>query len=227
VDAATLVARRSKSDDDRLVARLAQGDQDAYCEVLDLYYSGMLHVAMGFVRSRSVAEEVVQETWLAVIKGISHFEGRSSFKTWLFRILVNRARTRGSREPRCVTFSCLDDDGAEPDRACEPEDAFRPAFSTVQMPHPDASALDGELREQVVAAINSLCGRQRQVLVLRDVEGWSPAEICDLLGISEANQRVLLHRARTKVRELLLPYLESRRFRRSSYASGQGQPSLV
>jgi RNA polymerase sigma-70 factor (ECF subfamily) len=227
VDAATLVATRSETDDDRLVARLAQGDEDAYCDVLDRYYPAMLHVAMGFVRSRSAAEEVVQDTWLAVIKGISQFEGRSSFKTWLFRILVNRARTRGSRDPRCVTFSCLDDDRDEPDRGCEPENVFRPAFSTARMPHPDASVLDGELREQVVAAINSLCGRQRQVLVLRDVEGWSPAEICDLLGISEANQRVLLHRARTKVRGLLLPYLEWRRSRRPSHGIGPEQPRHV
>jgi RNA polymerase sigma-70 factor (ECF subfamily) len=201
-----------------LVARLAQGDQDAYCDVLDRYCPAMLHVAMGFVRSRSVAEEVVQETWVAVIKGISHFEGRSSFKTWLFRILVNRARTRGSREPRCVTFSSLDSDATGSGHGFEPEDTCRPAFSPVRMPHPDASALDGELREQVVAAINRLCGRQRQVLVLRDVEGWSPAEICHVLGISEANQRVLLHRARARVRELLLPYLELRGLRRSSCA---------
>jgi RNA polymerase sigma-70 factor (ECF subfamily) len=211
VDTATLVGTGSETDDERLVARLAQGDQDAYGDVLDLYYPAMLHVAMGFVRSRSVAEEVVQETWLAVINGISHFEGRSSFKTWLFRILVNRARTRGSREPRCITFSCLNGGRAEPDHGSEPEDTCRPAFSPVRMPHPDESALDGELREQVVAAINRLCGRQRQVLVLRDVEGWPPAEICDVLGISEANQRVLLHRARARVRELLLPYLDSRR----------------
>jgi RNA polymerase sigma-70 factor (ECF subfamily) len=199
-----------------LVSRLVQGDQEAYSGVLDLYYPAMLHVAMGFVRSRSVAEEVVQDTWLAVIKGVSHFEGRSSFKTWLFRILVNRARTRGSRESRCATFSCLDDDRAEPGPGCEREDTCCPAFSPVRMPHPDTSALDGELREEVVAAINRLCGRQRQVLVLRDVEGWSPAEICDVLGIGEANQRVLLHRARTRVRELLLPYLDSRPIGRSA-----------
>jgi RNA polymerase sigma-70 factor, ECF subfamily len=214
VDAVVLVDTRSDTDDDRLVTRLVQGDQDAYSHVLDLYYPAMLHVAMGFVRSRSVAEEVVQDTWLAVIKGISHFERRSSFKTWLFRILVNRARTRGSREPRCVAFSCLDHNRADPGEGAEPEDTCRPAFSPVRMPHPDASTLEAELREEVVAAINRLCGRQRQVLVLRDVEGWSPSEICDVLGISEANQRVLLHRARARVRELLLPYLESGMFGR-------------
>jgi RNA polymerase sigma-70 factor (ECF subfamily) len=192
-----------------LVTRLVQGDEEAYSDVVDLYYSAMLHVAMGFVRSRSVAEEVVQETWLAVIAGISRFEGRSSFKTWLFRILVNRARTRGSRERRCVTFSCLDEDRAGTDHRSETEDVRNPVFSPARMDHPDASALDGELRDHVVAAINHLCGRQRQVLVLRDVEGWSPREICEVLGISEVNQRVLLHRARAKVREQLVPYLES------------------
>jgi RNA polymerase sigma-70 factor (ECF subfamily) len=218
MDTATLVGAQSDTDDDRLVARLAQMDEDAYCGVLDLYYSSMLHVAMGFVRSRSVAEEVVQETWLAVVNGISNFEGRSSFKTWLFRILVNRARTRGSREARCVTFSCLEGDKPESDHGSRPEDKGRPAFSPVRIPRPDALVLDAELRDRVVAAINRLCGRQRQVLVLRDVEGWSPAEICDVLGISEANQRVLLHRARARVRELLLPYFESGTVARASYA---------
>jgi RNA polymerase sigma-70 factor (ECF subfamily) len=187
-----------------LVGRLRAGDEEAYASVLDRYYSSMLHVALGFVSSRSVAEEVVQDTWLAVITGISRFQERCSFKTWLFRILVNRARSRGVREHRCVAFSTLAD---EPSEAWVPEDARGPCDAAPHVDQPGDAVLNAELAGVISSAINRLPGRQRQVLVLRDVEGWSATEVCDLLAVSEANQRVLLHRARTKIRSEVVPYL--------------------
>jgi RNA polymerase sigma-70 factor (ECF subfamily) len=190
-----------------LIARLRAGDEEAYASLIDRYYSSMLHVALGFVASRSTAEEVVQDTWLAVITGISRFEERCSFKTWLFRILVNRARSRGVREHRCVAFSSL---AAEPSAPCGPEDLPASVIGAAHVVQPDDDLLTSELGRVISSAIDRLPGRQRQVLVLRDVEGWSSAEVCDVLGMRETNQRVLLHRARTKIRADVLPYLTSR-----------------
>jgi RNA polymerase sigma-70 factor (ECF subfamily) len=187
-----------------LIKSLRAGDEEAYASLIDRYYSSMLHVALGFVASRSTAEEVVQDTWLAVITGISRFEERCSFKTWLFRILVNRARSRGVREHRCVAFSSL---AAEPSAPCGPEDLPASAIGAAHVVQPDDDLLTSELGRVISSAIDRLPGRQRQVLVLRDVEGWSSAEVCDVLGMRETNQRVLLHRARTKIRADVLPYL--------------------
>ena len=189
-----------------LIGRLRAGDEEAYASLIDRYYSSMLHVALGFVSSRPTAEEVVQDTWLAVITGISRFEERCSFKTWLFRILVNRARSRGVREHRCVTFTSL---AAEPSAGCVPEDLPAPAIGAAYVAPPDDDLLTSELGRMISSAIDRLPGRQRQVLVLRDVEGWGSAEVCDVLGVSESNQRVLLHRARTKIRADVLPYVTS------------------
>jgi RNA polymerase sigma-70 factor (ECF subfamily) len=194
-----------------LVARLRAGDEAAYGALIDRYYSAMIHVALGFVPSRPVAEDVVQDTWLAVVTGIGRFEERSSFKTWLFRILVNRARSRGVREHRCVAFSSLED--REPSRGCAPEDAPGALIGTFRMAQPDDAVLNDELALVISAAIDRLPGRQRQVLVLRDVEGWSAAEVCELLEVSEANQRVLLHRARAAIRTIVVPYLSGVRGR--------------
>jgi RNA polymerase sigma-70 factor (ECF subfamily) len=187
-----------------LVGRLRAGDEEAYASLIDRYYSSMLHVALGFVPSRSIAEEVVQDTWLAVITGITRFQERCSFKTWLFRILVNRARSRGVREHRCVAFSSLASEASE---AWAPEEARGSWNGAPHLDQPGDGLLNSELGRVISSAIDRLPGRQRQVLVLRDVEGWSAAEICDLLGVSEANQRVLLHRARTRIRALVAPYL--------------------
>ena len=176
----------------------------------------MQRVALSYVRTPAVAEEVVQETWCAVLTGLERFEGRAALKTWLFRILTNRAKTRGQREARTVPFSSLaaDDDGDGP--AVDP-DRFLPADHPQWPGHwasgparwsalPDERLLAGEVRTRIREAIDTLPERQQAVIVLRDVDGWPPEEVCQVLGVSEGNQRVLLHRARSKVREQLERY---------------------
>jgi RNA polymerase sigma-70 factor, ECF subfamily len=201
-----------------LVARLRAGDEAAYTTIVTMYYSAMLRLALMYVADRAVAEEVIQETWLSVLQGLDRFEGRSSLKTWIFHILVNRAKTRGQREGRSVPFSALggfETEDAEP--AVDPS-RFRPPGAP-QWPGgwatppqswqgmPEERALSGETREQIAEAIAMLPPSQQTVIRLRDVEGWSAEEVCGLLGISEINQRVLLHRARSKVRGALERYL--------------------
>ena len=177
----------------------------------------MLRVAMMYVSSRATAEEVAQETWLAVLEGIDRFEGRSSLKTWIFRILTNTAKTRGEREGRSVPFSSLagDDESDEPavdaDRFLGPDHRWSGHWaSTPRNPHdlPDEQLLSGEARERIAAAIEALPENHRAVITLRDVDGFDAAEACEILGISEANQRVLLHRARARVRAALEDYLD-------------------
>ena len=177
----------------------------------------MLRVAMMYISTRAVAEEVVQEAWLGVFAGLPRFEGRSSLKTWIFRILTNTAKTRGEREGRSVPFSSLagDEDDGEPAVAA---DRFLGAdhrwaghwASTPRSPRdqPEERLLAGEVRDRIAAAIAALPPNQRAVITLRDVDGFGADEACDILGISEANQRVLLHRARAKVRAALESYLE-------------------
>jgi len=197
-------------DDPQLVAALRAGDEIAFREVVAGYHAAMVRVASFYVQSRAVAEDVVQETWLAVLEGLDRFEGRSSLKTWVFRILANRARTRGTRERRSVPFSSMADDSDEPGI---PPTRFRPATDRwpghwAEPPRPwndvPAEKLEGgETRALVFDAIRTLPPSQRDVIALRDVEGWSAEEVCSVLGLSEGNQRVLLHRARTRVRAAL------------------------
>jgi RNA polymerase sigma-70 factor (ECF subfamily) len=198
--------------DRELVAALKRGDEDAFAELIDAHNSSLLRVAMGYVSSRAVADEVVQETWLGVIRGLDRFEGRSSLKTWIFRILTNTAATRGARESRIVPFSSLvDDDGEplDPDRFF-PSDHERLAGHWALGPTPwktpEEGLLSAETRAVMMSAIEDLPPAQRTVISLRDIEGWSPEEVCDALEMSEGNQRVLLHRARTKVRAALERY---------------------
>jgi RNA polymerase sigma-70 factor (ECF subfamily) len=161
------------------------------------------------VSSRAVAEEVVQETWLAVLTGIERFEGRSSLKTWLFRILTNKAKTRGQREGRTLPFSSFAADGDEDETAVPVERFARGgAWATPPRGVPEERLLAAETRDRVEQAISSLPPNQRAVITLRDVEGLSAEEACNVLGLSETNQRVLLHRARAKVRTALERYLE-------------------
>jgi RNA polymerase sigma-70 factor, ECF subfamily len=205
-------------DDDVLVEALRRGDETAFLTLVGRYGPMMLRVAQTYVRSRAVAEEVVQETWLGVLSGIDRFEGRSSLKTWLFRILTNRAKTRGERESRSVPFSALagdeDDDGPSvpADRFLGPDHPQWPghwaASPSSWSAIPDERLMSHEVLEHVRAAIEELPIRQRQVISLRDVEGWSADEVCDLLALSEGNQRVLLHRARSKVRGSLERYFD-------------------
>jgi RNA polymerase sigma-70 factor (ECF subfamily) len=206
------------ADDAVLLAALRRGEEAAFVTLLDRYGSLMLRVALTHVRTRAVAEEVVQETWLGVLSGLDRFEGRSSLKTWIFRILTNRAKTRGERESRTMPFSSLAPDD-EPYSGAVGHDRFLPASHPAWPGHwasppadwrtiPDERLLAGETLEHVACAIRALPSRQQEVLVLRDVEGWDTDEVCDTLGLSEGNQRVLLHRARARVRNDMESYFD-------------------
>jgi RNA polymerase sigma-70 factor (ECF subfamily) len=197
-----------------LIARLLAGDEATFVALLDDHNDTMVRVARGFVSSRSVAEEVVQETWMAILKALPRFQGRSSLKTWMFRILTNRAKTRARREGRTVPMSAmgaLDEEGqpaVDPDRF-DANGMWRSPPERWGTPEKEVG--DKELQQQIDAAIETLPERQRTVLTLRDVKGWTSAEVCNVLEISDTNQRVLLHRARNKVRAALADYLEGRR----------------
>jgi RNA polymerase sigma-70 factor (ECF subfamily) len=200
--------------DEQILAALRRGDEQAFVELVNRHHRLMLHVAARYVRTPSVAEEVVQEAWLGVISGLDRFEGRASLTTWIFRIVANRARSRAQREARVVPFSCLSDENGE--RCVDPDrflpDGHRWAGHWASAPSswdgvPDDVLLSQEMLEHVNAAIAELPERQNLVIVMRDVEGFSADEVCSTLGISEANQRVLLHRARSKVRSALESYL--------------------
>jgi RNA polymerase sigma-70 factor (ECF subfamily) len=197
-----------------LCAALRRGESGAYDRLVTLYHAPLRRVALSYVRSPAVADEVVQDTWIAVMRGIGRFEERSSLKTWIFRILANTAKTRAEREARTVPLSSLagepdDDDGpaVDPGRFLDQQHARWPghwASPPKRWDEQPAERLEGrETLDALRAAIEELPAKQRQVIVLRDVEGWDAQEVCDLLGLSEANQRVLLHRARSKVRQAL------------------------
>jgi RNA polymerase sigma-70 factor (ECF subfamily) len=195
-------------DDLRTVAAILAGDERAFEELVDRYNPSLMRLAQGYVRTRSAAEEAVQDTWLGVLRGLPAFEGRSSLRTWIFRILVNQAITRGVRESRSVPFSSL----GEEEAAVDPE-RFLPSGAWASPPQPvdgipEDVLLSAEARALVLAAIADLPAQQRQVITLRDVEGWSSAEVREALDLSEGNQRVLLHRARSKVRARLESYLD-------------------
>jgi RNA polymerase sigma-70 factor (ECF subfamily) len=200
-------------DESELLAALRGGDEQAFAGLIDRYHGSMMRVARSYVASREAAEDVVQETWLGVIKGLDAFEGRSSLKTWIFRILVNRARTRGQREARSQPFSAIghggDEPAVDPARFCET--GRWAGFWSAPPTHSPAEqqVIAAEAGQQCLAAIGQLPDSQRIVITLRDVQGLSASEVCDLLDISAANQRVLLHRARTKARAALERYLDS------------------
>lgn len=200
---------RASREDELLLRRLRAGDEDAFMELVDRYGMQMLRVARMYVSTRAAAEEVVGETWLAVLTGLDRFEGRSSVKTWLFRILVNRAKTRGVREQRVVPFSSLadasEDVGAtvDADRFAPPGRGHWASEPERWSELPEERLLARETLEVARRAIEALPPNQRTVITLRDVEGWDADEVRDLLDISDVNQRVLLHRARAKVRRAL------------------------
>jgi RNA polymerase sigma-70 factor (ECF subfamily) len=201
----------------RELEALRSGDERAFMEVVERYHSSLLRVAQIWVSSRSVAEEVVQDTWVAVLRGIDRFEGRSSLKTWIFRILANTAKTRGVREGRTIPFSSLQNPGAVPEPALSPDrfrDSEDPSWPGHWASHPAAwdelpeKRLESlETRARLEAAIAELPAAQRAVISLRDIEGWSSEEVRNALELGETNQRVLLHRARSKVRAALEEYL--------------------
>jgi RNA polymerase sigma-70 factor (ECF subfamily) len=199
--------------DDVLVRRLQSGDEASFGLVLDSWSGGMLRLARSFVSTEESAAEVVQETWLAVIEGIGRFEGRSSVKTWVYRILTNTAKRRGTREQKVVPVSSIDSDSGptvDPSRFRPPGDPFPGHWWEFPptWPTPEQCLLGGEVRSRLAAALNELPDRQRIVIVLRDVEGYGSDEVCDLLEITAANQRVLLHRARAFVRGKLEEYFK-------------------
>jgi RNA polymerase sigma-70 factor (ECF subfamily) len=184
--------------DARLLAGLRAGDEAAFVELVRRYSPALLRVARAYVPSPSIAEEVVQETWLGVVRGIDRFEGRASFKTWLFRIAVNRARTRGAREPRTLPLGDWDGGpSVDPDRFLPADHPKWPRHWALE---PSEIVETAETVAHVRDAIERLPAMQRAVITLRDVHGWDGAEVCDALELSDGNQRVLLHRARSRVR---------------------------
>jgi len=201
-------------EDAQLVEGLRAGDEAAFAMLMRMHGAGMLRVAQMFVSSRAVAEEVVQEAWLGVLKGIDRFEGRSSLKTWLFRIVANTAKTRGVREARTVPFSSLGDDEDDASVAADrfmgdgerfPGHWAVPPASWAGVP--EARLLATETMDVIRREIERLPPTQRAVFELRDVEGLSADEVCNALDLTETNGRVLLHRARAKVRAALEEYL--------------------
>jgi RNA polymerase sigma-70 factor, ECF subfamily len=191
----TAESTTSRPDERQRVEALRRGDEGAFEALVEEHAALMLRVATMYVRSRAVAQEVVQDTWLSVLKGIASFEGRSSLKTWIFRILVNSAKTRGARERRSVPFSSL-----SPEDSGDPERLFA---SFEQPPHPEQRVIARETIDRAVRAIDRLPDAQRQVIAMRDLQGCSSDEVCSVLGISGGNQRVMLHRARAKVKHEL------------------------
>jgi RNA polymerase sigma-70 factor (ECF subfamily) len=187
-------------EDELLVARLRAGDEQAFVELVARHHTAMVRIACSFVSSTAVAEEVVQDTWLGVLRGIDGFAGRSSFRTWLLRILVNRARSTGVREHRSVAVG---DAGPAVDRSRFDASGAWASPPQHWVEDSEARLLAEGLADQIQAALGELPARQREVVVLRDVDGLSGPEVCDVLEISEANQRVLLHRGRSHLRQAL------------------------
>ena len=223
----TLVSKRAhqssmtsdtKSKDRELVQALRDGDETAFNSLITRYHSRLVRLAGTYVRSEAVAEEVAQETWLAVWEGIDRFEGRASLKTWLFQILTNRAKTRGIRESRYVPFSSASTaTDAEDNSSVEPERFQASGYlvghwaispTTWDEKTPERLLLSKEGLAQIEEAIHALPANLRQVIILRDIEGIDSEETCQMLQITATNQRVLLHRARSKVRKVLSQYLQ-------------------
>lgn len=213
----TLTTAALPTDELELVLALRAGDEAAFTTLVNRYQSAMFQVALAYVPSHAIAEEVVQEAWLGVLHGIGRFERRSQLKTWIMRIVINRAKRRGSEEARTIPFSVMQPTrdeftpSVDPDRFRGPSDPWpgnwwSPPASWSQIP--EDRLLSREMLDQMRRALDRLPERQREALTLRDVIGYSAAEVCNVLAISETNQRVLLHRARSRVRAALERYLQ-------------------
>ena len=205
---------RTAGDEEALVAALQAGDESAFAELVDRHTSAMLQVARGYVPSREIAEEVVQETWIALLKGIGSFEGRSSLRTWLFTVLINIAKRRGVRERRDADLAVMAFTGGtvDPARFRDADDPYPGHWRPDEVPSPfpdtpEGSVLGDELITLARRELDRLPERQRVVVTMRDMLGLDSAEVCELLDISVANQRVLLHRGRAAVRQVLESYL--------------------
>jgi RNA polymerase sigma-70 factor (ECF subfamily) len=194
--------------DEVIVAGLRAGDEVVFAQLFSVLNGMLLRMAHNYAPSRAVAEEIVQETWLGVVTGIDRFEGRSSLRTWVVQILLNVARTRSTREARSIPFASAGPPGEEaepidPDRFFGDDHDLYPGhwcLGPAPWGVPEERLLAGETREAIVSAIDELPPSQREVITLRDIGGWSTQEVCNALGVSETNARVLLHRARAKVR---------------------------
>jgi RNA polymerase sigma-70 factor, ECF subfamily len=209
-----LAMTTTAGDEAGLVEALKDRDESAFAELVDLHTPAMLRVARGYVRSREIAEDVVQETWIAVLKGINAFEGRSSLRTWLFTILINVAKRRGVRERRDADVAVIAFTGGtvDPTRFRGSDDPYPGHWKPDEVPSPfpdtpEGSVLGDELITVARRELDKLPERQRLVVTMRDMLGLDSAEVCDLLDISVANQRVLLHRGRAAVRQAFEDYL--------------------
>lgn len=201
--------------EEELVSRLRTGDESAFREFISRHHGNMVGLALSYVQVRATAEEIVQDTWLAAIERLHQFEGRSSLKSWVFAILVNKAQTRAVRDGRVSLFSEIDSELARGEPAVDPA-RFTPAGSWQNPPQhfheitPERMAADREILRHIRAALDNLPTAQRAVIILRDIEGLPTGEVCNVLGISESNHRVLLHRGRAKLRNHLETLLAPR-----------------
>jgi RNA polymerase sigma-70 factor, ECF subfamily len=225
-------------EDAALFERLRNRDESAFLEIVQRHHGALVRMAQSFVNNRAVAEEVAQETWVAVLQGIDRFEGRSSLKTWIFQILINRSKTRGVREARCINFSGMSDVNSEcryssvdPSRLLSSDDSQNPGGWASQPQQwdmtPEQQLLSQECQSFIEEAIASLPELQKEVITLRDVQGWDNEEICGLLGITEANCRVVLHRARSRMRQALESYLGARGFGTAHRSPASARSSRV
>jgi len=209
----------ARGDDKIIIERLRAGDETVFEQLIESYHAPLLRLAGMYASDPRVAEEVVQETWIAVLRGLAKFEGRSSLKTWIYSILVNRAKTSAQREGRYRRQESLDETATDPGDSGIPLDRLvnitdKPPYSghwatfpTAWEYAPEARFDSVELQRVIHEAIDSLPDLQREVITLRDINAFSSDEVCNILSISETNQRVLLHRARTRVRRALEKYL--------------------
>lgn len=202
------------ADETALITALRQGDEGVFAQLVDQLSASMLRIARGYVATDEIAEEVVQETWIALIKGIDKFEGRSSLRTWLFTVMINIAKTRGVRERREADAAIAAYTGGtvDPARFREAGEQWPGHWRDGEVPSafpdtPEGSVLAGELVAIARAELDKLPSRQRTVVTLRDVLGLDSREVCELLDLSVANQRVLLHRGRAAIRQVLEDYL--------------------
>jgi RNA polymerase sigma-70 factor (ECF subfamily) len=193
-----------------VLAALRAGDEEAFAALVDRYHASMVRVARAYVATKETAEDVVQEAWIGVVQGLNRFEGRSSLKTWMFRIVINRAITRGGKDARSVPFSSIDADEPAVNPSCFRDSGRWQGWwvSPDAIGHvPETCLLSKEARAKIDKVIATLPPSQRLVITLRDIQGMTADEACDVLGVSEVNQRVLLHRARSKVRGALEAYV--------------------
>jgi RNA polymerase sigma-70 factor (ECF subfamily) len=217
LEAYTTSGTMARGGEAELIARLRSGDDAAFTFMIEQHHAGVVRLCQHYVRDRALAEEAAQEAWLGVLRGLAGFEGRSSLRTWIYGIAVNAARTRARGEQRTVPFSSLSgadlepfEPAVDPSRFHGPEHRYYGGWASVPANWadvPEERLLSKEVRREIQIAIDCLPDNQREVVVLRDIDGLSAQEVCNILGLSESNQRVLLHRGRSKVRASLERYL--------------------